>query len=507
MAQLDRAPGPAAPGPERGAARPLARVAARGGAVTVLGQLLRIGVQVASVVLLARLLTPHDYGVVAMVLAVIGVGELLRDFGLSSAAIQAPELSRGQRSNLWWITTGLGLALTLATAAAAPLVARLYDEPALVPVVQVLAVTFLLNGFAGQFRASLVRGLRFTRLAALDVLAPVLGLGVAIGVALGPAADGGGHWALVAQQLTQALVLAVGLCAAARWWPSLPDRTAPVGGMLRFGGHLVATQVLGYVASNVDALVIGRRFGTTDLGLYNRGQQLVTTTLSQLRTPTTTVALPVLSRIQDQHDRFGAYVRRGQVVLGYTLVAGVALVVGATEPVVRLVLGAEWVSATTLLRLLAVAGAMQTLAYVGYWVYLARGLTADLLRYSAVTACLKVAGVLVGSAWGVEGVAAGIAVAATLEWPLSLWWLGRRTVLPTRALLAGAVRVLLVAAAAAAAAAGVTAAAGGSPATLAPAALAWAGTYAAAALVPAVRRDLRDVVDVVRTVLRRRGAR
>ena len=95
--------------------------------------------------------------------------------------------------------------------------------------------------------------------------------------------------------------------------------------MLKFGANLVATQFVGYVANNADTFVIGRRFGAAELGLYNRAYQLITTTLSQLRTPTTTVALPVLSRIQDDIERFGSYVRRGQIVLGYTLVAGVAL--------------------------------------------------------------------------------------------------------------------------------------------------------------------------------------
>ncbi|MGW6131952.1 lipopolysaccharide biosynthesis protein [Cellulomonas sp. NPDC055163] len=478
--------------------------AARGGAVTMAGQVVRIGIQVLSVVLLARLLDPHDYGLLAMVLAVIGVGEILRDFGLSSAAIQAPELSRGQRTNLFWINTALGAVLALAVLAGAPLLAALYDEPDVTPVARALAVTFLLNGMATQYRADLVRRMRFSALATSDLTAPAVALAVGVALALA----GQGYWALVAQQVTQALVLLVMLGVWARWLPRRPDRSAPVGDLLRFGRNLAATQVLGYVANNADSFVIGRRFGAGDLGYYNRGYQLLTTTLSQLRAPTTTVALPVLSRLSDDTERFAHYVRRGQQTLGYTLVVGVALVAGAAEPVVRVALGEQWLATVPVLRFLAVAGAMQTLAYVGFWVYLARGLTADLFRYSTVTAVVKIACVVVGSTWGITGVAAGIAVAASLEWPLSIWWLSRRTPLPARALVLGALRILAVASLAAAAGYAATLAVHGSPVgQLALAALGLVVVYALGFTVPPVRRDLQAVLAVVRTALSRRAGR
>jgi PST family polysaccharide transporter len=138
-------------------------------------------------------------------------------------------------------------------------------------------------------------------------------------------------------------------------------------------------------------------------------------------------------------------------------------------------------------------------------VYVSRALTGDLLRYSTVMAVVKIAAIVVGSTWGVEGVAAGIAVAATLEWPVSLWWLSRRTTLPVRGLLAAASRILAVATCAAVASGVGVAAGGGGLGALPVAVTAWLATYAVAALVPAVRRDLRDVIAVVRTIVARRG--
>jgi len=427
------------PVPALGPVEPgLASRAARGGFITVGGQVLKIVLQVLAVVLLARLLSPRDYGLVAMVMTVIGVGDLLRDFGLSSAAVQCRTLSRKQRDNLWWINTAIGVGLALVVGAAAPLLAGLYDRPELTGLARVLCVTFVINGVATQYRADLNRRMRFAQLALADVTAPAVGLAAA----LAAAHVGATYWAIVVQQVvTLAAMLAVVVCSA-RWLPGRPDRSVPMDGLLRFGWNLAGSQVVGYLGRNVDSLIIGVRFGAVPLGLYNRGYQLLMTPLGQLCAPTTTVALPVLSRLREEPLEYHQYLRRGQLVMGYTLVAGLGLVIGGAQPVTAVLLGEQWTAVTPVLRLLALAGMFQTLAYVGYWVYLSRGLTKELLRYTMLTTAMAAVCILVGSTWGVVGVAAGYAVSAALEWPLSFWWLARRSDIPVRSLVLGALRVV-----------------------------------------------------------------
>lgn len=395
-------------------------------------------IQLLGVVILARLLDAADYGLVAMALVIVAFGEIFRDFGLSSAAIQAPTLSRAERDNLFWLNAVIGLALTTVVFFSAPLVSHIYGQPEVERIIQALAFVFLLNGFTTQYRASLVRGLRFKAVASTEVLSAAIGLAVAIAFAM----NGFGYWALVVQQLTAASVLLVGTALMGRWIPRLYSRGVSVRRFMRFGLGLLGSQVVGYAANNIDTLTLGIRFGPSTLGYYNRAFQLLMTPMSQIRTPSTTVALPVLRHLLDDQPRFNRFVRQGQLALALPVGLAMALVAGGASAIIPVLLTAEWNPSIPYLRLFAIAVIFQTLTYVGYWVYLARGLTNVLFRYSLVSAVLKVACILGGSYWGPVGLAVGYAVAPLVSWPISLWWLGRHTEIPQRALYGNAFRII-----------------------------------------------------------------
>src|SRR4051812_1163902 len=180
--------------------------AARGAFATLVGQIARIVIQVASVSILARLLDPSDYGLVAIVLAIVGVGEIFRDFGLSTAAMQSAVVTPAQRNKLFWLNTAIGAGLTLLCIAAAPLVADLFGHAELTPITRVLGVTFLLNGMTAQYQADLNRRLRFTALVTVGVGSQAASTVVAVVCAWA----GAGYWSLVIQQLAAGLILLVG---------------------------------------------------------------------------------------------------------------------------------------------------------------------------------------------------------------------------------------------------------------------------------------------------------
>lgn len=414
--------------------------ASRGAAVTVLGQVIRIVVQLAGITILARLLSPSDYGLLAMVTAVVGVGELLRDFGLSSAAIQARTLTPGQKSNLFWINASIGAALTIIAFGASWPLAAFYGDDRLQPVAAALAFTFLLNGLSTQFRADMSRRLRFGRLVTVETGAQIIGLAVGLIMAF----SGTGYWALVGQQVSQtggALLLLLFLTG---WFPGSIRRSEPMRGLLNYGVNMLGTQVLTYASRNVDSVVIGARFGAADLGLYNRAFQLMMLPLLQLNAPATRVALPVLSRLQDERARYAAFITFGQTAL-LTVIGSVLALLGAqAEAVIRIMLGEQWLSAVPVFRILLIAGFFQAAGYAVYWVFLSKGLMRQNLYYSLATRPLMIGAILIGSIWGMFGVAIAYSASIAVMWPLSLLWIRRASDAPVWEMFLNGGRSILV---------------------------------------------------------------
>ena len=399
--------------------RGLGAAASWAAAVTVGAQGVRLLLQIAGILVLARLLAPADYGLVAVVAVLVGFGELLRDSGLSSAAVQAKVLSTGQRDNLFWLNTGAGLLLTVLLCAAAPLVALGFGNDRLAPVTVALSATFLLNGVATQYRAMLARQLRFGALAASDITGQAAGLGLGIVMA----ALGAGFWALVAQQLVQGTVALCLLLVSSRWLPGRIDRTASIRPLLRYGLPLLGAHLLNYLTGNVDTLTIGARFGAVSVGLYDRAFQLVRMPLLQLQAPSTRVALPVLAQLQSQDRRFAEFVSFGQRALLTVIGSLFAVLFAQASAAVFVVLGPRWMPVVPIVRVLLIAGFFQAATYAVYWVFLAKGLTRSQFRYALVTRPLMAGMVVAGSIWGVNGVAVAYAIASALSWAAALLWI------------------------------------------------------------------------------------
>ena len=414
----------------------LGQAAARGAAFSFLGQASKIVVQLAGLVVLSRLLGPEQYGLLAMVTAVIGIGELIRDFGLSAAAVQARTLSRAQQSNLFWINTSIGLVFCLIVIATSSLIADLYDRPSLQLVAVCLSVSFVASGFSTQFRVKLNRDLRFGSLACVDVGAHVLGIVAAVIGAL----LGWGVYALVLQFVLQAVAVGVALPFVSRWWPGLPRRGEKMGELLRFGANVAATQLVAYVSRNVDSVVIGARFGSVSLGLYDRAFQIFTSPLNQIQAPATNVALPILARTHEDDERYAAFLLRGQMVLMHVLLSAFAVAWANAEWLMAFVFGDQWLSAVPFLQILLIAGAAQVASYATYWVFLSKGLPGSNLRFTIVSRCLTVVFILVGAIFSPYAVAWGFALGSVVSWPLGLWWISRITTAPVAAMFWSGVR-------------------------------------------------------------------
>lgn len=409
----------------------LASAAFGGATATLFWQAIRVLLILVSVVTLSRLLPPAMFGLVAMVTAIVSIGDILRDFGLSTASIQATSISQSEKTNLFWLNTTIGAVLTVIVYALAVPISMFYDNAALIEITQVLSLTFLANGLSAQFRAQINRDLRFNTLGFLDAGPQLLGLGVAIVGAL--------VWndarALLAQQLTIAfagLALAIIL---ARWRPSWPSRSGKIGRFLRFGAGLLGTQATAYVSKNVDTVAIGLVASATAVGLYARAYQLVLLPLNQLTAPLSRVAIPILSRVKDVPDAFSRYLFMGQFVggVGSGLIYG--LMFGLAGPLVEILLGSDWMGAVPLVQALALGGCFRAMGQVPYWIFISKGRTGSQFRFYLVAQPLLSGIIVLGVFWGALGVAVAGSIGFALFWYAQTLWAGRSLGMSVRGLI------------------------------------------------------------------------
>ncbi|KJF23456.1 lipopolysaccharide biosynthesis protein [Rhodococcus sp. AD45-ID] len=416
----------------------LAQSAARGSAITLLSQAIKLVIMLGSTIILARLLSPTDYGLVAMVVALIGVAEVFRDFGLSMAALQSRTLTHQQQSNLFWINTLVGAILTILVFSLAAPISSFYSEPALLEIVRALSITFLLGGLSTQFKVSINRDLRFFALAAVDLLPFVFAFVVALSLAL----TVGNFWALVSQQITLALLGLVASVVFSKWRPGLPRR-ADMGNLLTFGISYAATQLISYGTRNVDSIALGRSAGASSLGMYDRAYSLVSLPLTQINTPLSRVAIPILSRLADQPARFFQYLRRAQLVALYLTASVFLLLAAIGDQLVLLLLGPDWEVAGQILRILAISGVFRSIVQIVYWIYMSLGLAKQQLRYYLVAQPLLIVVILCGLPWGAMGVAVAVSIGYALNWLGALLWVGHVAKIRVRPLLTDAARAVL----------------------------------------------------------------
>ena len=397
--------------------------AIRGGAFTVGSQASQFVIGLLATMVMARLLTPRDYGLIGMVTVVTGFLTIFKDIGLSRATIQRNVLTHDEASSLFWINGAVGVGIALLTAAIAPVIARFYGEPRLTNITIALACGFLVSGFSVQHQALLRRRMRFGILAANDVFSVTLASVVGITMAF----ERMSYWAIVGNQLTFTISGAVLAWTVCRWRPSLPKRSTPVREMLAFGGNITGFTVLNYFSRNTDDLLIGRFWGSQQLGLYAKAYQLLLFPLNQINLPIGGVAVPTLSRLVDEPERYrAAFARTLDKIVLITMPLVVFLMV-CSDWLIAVVLGSQWVGAANIFMWLAIAGFVQPIGYTTGWLFTSQNRTGELLRWGVMSSILAVGSIAAGVHWGAEGVAKSYGLtSALITTPLNLWWVGRR---------------------------------------------------------------------------------
>ena len=395
---------------------------ARGGGIVVTGQALRLAIQLAGTVILSRLLTPADFGLIAMVFVFTSLGALLRDFGVSTVALQARTLTQQQASNLFWLSTVLSATVAATLALCTPLLVILYDEPRLSAIGPLLALGLLLDGIQSPLHMRLARSMNFLALSVTDIASQLAALVLAILAAIA----GWGYWALVVQALAASLLLLVLRQLVARWVPSWPRRGHGSRAHFRAGGEFGLAQLLAFAANNTDTLVAGARWGAVDLGYYSRAFQLYALPRIGLIDPLTQVAIPTVNAAAtDDRSRVNALLLRIQFLLSMPLTLIYVIAAATADWLIPLVLGDQWGASVLPFQLLTIGGAFVAFSSVSYWMFVVSLQSRQLMLLHLVTKPMAIIFIVIASPFGINAIALAYALGLALAWPINLIWLAR----------------------------------------------------------------------------------
>ncbi len=354
-----------------------------------------------STIVLAHLLTPADFGLVAMVTALTGLGQAFADLGLSEATIQRQEITHQQVSMLFWINVAIGTLLMLLTAGLAPALVWFYREPRLEDIAFLASLTFLFGGLRVQHNALLMRQMRYVAMVTRDIISIAVAVPLAIIVAL----RGWGYWAILVLPLTFNFLQMALSWVMVRWIPSFPRRGAQVRSMVAFGGKVAASYLVTNINRSADSVLIGWHLGAHLLGLYSRAYNLLMLPVRQLSGPATRVAVPTFSRLQNDPERFARFYLRASNLMTWITTPVFGYLFVAAEPVIVLVLGRQWRDAAPVFQILAIAALGQLFLDSTMWLFVSRGQSARMLKLLLYTSPIIVGSFAVGLPFGIKGVA------------------------------------------------------------------------------------------------------
>jgi polysaccharide transporter, PST family len=419
----------------------LKRRTVQGSVATMGAQAVKFVVRFGSAAVVARFLSPAEYGLVAMVSPILGFISTFNDIGFGQAIVRSPDITRQQVSSLFWRNLIVSIGLALLMAFCSPLVGRFYHEPRTVGIVIALGGMLILSTLTMVPNALLKRRLQYTPL----VIADLGSLCVATTVTITLAVTGFGYWALVLGQLASSTTMVIITFSFAKWWPTAFHRGTSVTHHMRFGRNLTVVNLATYFSMTADNMIVGAVAGKTELGLYDRSYTLTVQPLNQLLAPINQVSIPLLSKLHDQPELFR---RSYQTMLRLALLATMPAMIWCVllaEPIIRAMLGPHWTGAAPIFAWVCLGGLLAPIFSSTGWVFTTQDRTAEQMRYSVVSSLIGIASFAAGAHWGAYGVAKCSAIAFLfLQTPLIVFIMTRRGHI-TRKYLAGTLVPFLIA--------------------------------------------------------------
>ena len=404
----------------------------------VISQVVSMGFGIA----LARMLTPDDFGLIAMMMVFTGFAGLLMDVGLGSALVQKKDVEEIHYNTVFWTNLGLGVGLCALVFALSPSIAQFYGRPELTDVGHVLSFQFVLGALALVPRQRLVKDLSFQVTAVADLLGMIIGGVTAVFLVK----EGYGYWALAWQPVILRFVATCYIWGVARWMPAIAFSPSALNELFGFSFYVFATNLLRFATMKADKLLAGKYIGGESVGLLDKAQSMMLFPLQNVSSTVGSVMFPALSLIQSDKKRVRkVYMRSTQAIalLTFPMMAGIFAV---AENFVLGVLGEQWSEMIPLLQILCLAGVARSIVTVTGSIYLALGRAKLQFNVNLLTRPIALAGVVCGLPWGVEGIVIGMTAVTWINSLITLSIAGRLIDLSLLELMASFFRTALASA-------------------------------------------------------------
>lgn len=386
----------------------LSRRTASGAGYTFAGIFLRTTLTIGSMAILARLLTPADFGYIAMATVITELAGLFGNFGFGSMLIQRRILPRVHLDTVFWASTILGASLSILVIALSYAASWLFDEPLTASILRALSLTFLIGGFTTVNDAILTRLMLFRTVFWIQTTMMLVRISVSIVCAY----SGLGVWSLVAGSLAGSIAQMVCTIYSAPFLPRLRFHAAYLQKTWRTSGSYFAGGVLFYINSNIDLLLIGRQLGATSLGYYQNARSLTDEVRSRIAIPLQNVLFPAFSAIQHDHERLKASVTRSARLLAAIIIPVAIGVSSISSELVPVLYGNQWTPMTSVLAWLGFSASVRGSTAISRPIFNSQNRPDLSLRYNIVATILMVSMVTLTLPLGIEAVSLAIAVSS-----------------------------------------------------------------------------------------------
>lgn len=389
--------------------RALKSASVQGSMLIGLSQIFKLFLQIGSQVALARLLFPRDFGLVAMVYPVVSFAAIFADIGFGEAVIQRERLDQPRVSALFWISLGLSCGLALVVAALSPVIAWVYHEPRLVALMAVAAIAMPLGALGGVQGALITRQMKFGIIVRIEIIGAIITTAATVAAAW----HGMGYWSLVVGSLIGQAASAGMNWWASDWRPSRPALSHSLIDDLKFGSNVTGYNLATFLTQSGDNVIIGLLNGQFALGIYDRSYRLVVQPIGQLLAPVGRVAIPLLSRLNNDPAEYRKVFLEVVRAIVISVVPGMLVCVLFGRDVVQVLLGPRWTAAGDIFGWIAIAGVTGCVQATALWGFISQARMRGLRAFTLTTSFFNLSAFLIGSIWGIRGVAISLALIYT----------------------------------------------------------------------------------------------